>query len=114
MPIPSIILCLQFIATFPFDSVLQPMPFQQDCFAVIRRKRPDCHHDTKYLLDINEAQFQYWYTTQIFPINAYKHLKYFSVWYIFQNKFNPLNAELNPICHLLALLGAHYIFHISG
>ena len=27
---------------------------------------------------------------------------------------NPLNAKLNPICHLLALLGAHYIFHVSG
>ena len=27
---------------------------------------------------------------------------------------NPLNAELNPICHLLALLGAHRIFHVSG
>jgi hypothetical protein len=27
--------------------------------------------------------------------------------------FNPLNAELNPICHLLALLGAHRIFHVS-
>jgi hypothetical protein len=27
---------------------------------------------------------------------------------------NPLNAELNPICHLLALSGAHYIFHVSG
>ena len=27
---------------------------------------------------------------------------------------NPLNAELNPICHVLALLGAHHIFHISG
>jgi hypothetical protein len=26
---------------------------------------------------------------------------------------NPLNAELNPICHLLALLGAHLIFHVS-
>ena len=24
-----------------------------------------------------------------------------------------LNAELNPICHLLALLGAHPILHIS-
>jgi len=28
--------------------------------------------------------------------------------------FNPLIAELNPICHLLALLGAHHIFHVSG
>jgi hypothetical protein len=26
---------------------------------------------------------------------------------------NPLNIELNPICHLLALLGAHHIFHVS-
>jgi hypothetical protein len=26
---------------------------------------------------------------------------------------NPLNAELNLICHLLALLGAHPIFHVS-
>ena len=29
-------------------------------------------------------------------------------------EFNPLNAELNPTCHLLALLGAHHIFHVSG
>jgi hypothetical protein len=27
---------------------------------------------------------------------------------------NPLNAKLNPICHLLALLGAYHIFHVSG
>jgi len=26
---------------------------------------------------------------------------------------NPLNAELNPICHLLALLGVHHFLHIS-
>ena len=26
---------------------------------------------------------------------------------------NPLNAELNPICHLLELLRAHHIFHFS-
>jgi hypothetical protein len=26
---------------------------------------------------------------------------------------NPSNAELNPICHLLALLGAHHILHVS-
>ena len=26
---------------------------------------------------------------------------------------NPLNAELNPICHLLALLGVHTILHVS-
>jgi len=26
---------------------------------------------------------------------------------------NPLNTELNPICPLLALLGAHHILHVS-
>jgi hypothetical protein len=28
--------------------------------------------------------------------------------------FNPLNTELNPICYLPALLGAHLIFHVRG
>ena len=28
-------------------------------------------------------------------------------------RVNPFNAQLNPICHLLALLGAHHILHIS-
>ena len=28
--------------------------------------------------------------------------------------FNTLNAELNPICHLLALLGAHHFLYVSG
>ena len=27
--------------------------------------------------------------------------------------FNPSNAELNHICHLLALLGTHHILHVS-
>ena len=27
---------------------------------------------------------------------------------------NPLNAELKPIFHLMALLGAHHILHVSG
>jgi len=27
--------------------------------------------------------------------------------------FNPLNAKLNPICHLLGLLGGHHILHVS-
>jgi hypothetical protein len=26
---------------------------------------------------------------------------------------NSSNAELNPICHLLALVGAHHILHVS-
>jgi len=31
----------------------------------------------------------------------------------FPNKFNPLNPKLNPICYLLALLGAHHFFYVS-
>jgi len=27
---------------------------------------------------------------------------------------NPLNDELNPICHLLALLGTQHILHVSS
>ena len=34
--------------------------------------------------------------------------------YLVENtiRFNPLNGELNPICHLLALLGVHFL-HIN-
>jgi len=33
--------------------------------------------------------------------------------FIYYTYFNPLNPELNPICYLLALLGAHYFLHVS-
>jgi len=33
---------------------------------------------------------------------------------MFWLQVNPLNAELNPICHLLASLGAQHILHVSG
>ena len=29
-------------------------------------------------------------------------------------ELNPLNPELNPICYLLALLGAHHFLHVSS
>jgi len=35
--------------------------------------------------------------------------QYFHLFFL----FNPLNEDLNPICHLLALLGAHHILHVS-
>jgi len=34
--------------------------------------------------------------------------------YMLRDVINPLNAELDPICHLLALLIARHIFHVSG
>jgi hypothetical protein len=35
------------------------------------------------------------------------------VLYIGRMVLNLLNAELNPMCHLLALLGAHPMHHVS-
>jgi len=32
---------------------------------------------------------------------------------LFEATCNPLNPELNPICYLLALLGAHHFLHVS-
>jgi len=37
----------------------------------------------------------------------------FNTFFMKWNTFNPLNAELNPICYLLALLGAHHFVHVS-
>jgi len=43
------------------------------------------------------------------------HYSFKSFWCQYsRHSFNPLNAELNPICHLLALLGAHLILHFSS
>jgi len=33
--------------------------------------------------------------------------------HLLQIYLNPLNAKLNPICHLLLLLVAHLILHVS-
>jgi hypothetical protein len=32
----------------------------------------------------------------------------------FNLPFNSSNTDLNPICHLMVLLGAHHILHVSG
>ena len=47
----------------------------------------------------------------IFFIVTYVALKYKGRTFLLG--INPLNAKLNPICHLLALLGAHHILHVS-
>ena len=45
---------------------------------------------------------------------------FYEIWYLRMlmtsvkvELINPLNAELNPICHLLALLGSQHILHVS-
>ena len=49
-----------------------------------------------------------WIKTSIWK----KSLHFVGLRYI-HSVINPLNADLNPICHLLALLGAHPILYIS-
>jgi len=41
------------------------------------------------------------------------HFRNCAIWMTIIYRLNPSNAELNPICHLLALLGAHHILHVS-
>ena len=43
--------------------------------------------------------------------NTYNNIKYLN--YLIPGLINPLNPELNPICYLLALLGAHHFLHVS-
>ena len=38
---------------------------------------------------------------------------FFFMHYVPLHLFNPLNPELNPICYLLALLGAHHFLHVT-
>jgi len=45
--------------------------------------------------------------------NTYKNTDKFIFPRILIFVFNPLNAELNPICNFLALLGAHHILHVN-
>jgi hypothetical protein len=65
-------------------------------------------NDTKYLNTAeslyNESGLQNWNGA----FNWDNKISGIEVSYI-----NHLNAELNPSCQLLALLGAHHIFHIS-
>jgi hypothetical protein len=44
-------------------------------------------------------------------VNMYYKFTWLGDW---EDCFNPLNAKLNAIYNLLALLGAHPILHISG
>jgi len=42
-----------------------------------------------------------------------KTMRIFSSFLVTDNNINPLNAELNPICCMLALLGAHHFLRVS-
>jgi len=76
-------------------------------------------HSTQFTILYIFYHFIYRLTASLYKpytINHYCLLR--SAWkglnVLILRKFNPLKAELNPICHLLALLRAHHIFHVSG
>jgi hypothetical protein len=48
-----------------------------------------------------------------FSQDGVRMMQNLSVGCTLNKNINPLNAELNPICHLLALLGARRILHVS-
>jgi len=50
---------------------------------------------------------------EIFMNNVWRNLDLAQQAIGHTQNFNPLNANLNPICHLLASLGAHHILHVS-
>jgi hypothetical protein len=49
----------------------------------------------------------------IFSISQFLLNTLFSNTLSLRSSLNPLNAELNPICSMLALLGAHHFLHVS-
>jgi hypothetical protein len=57
-------------------------------------------------------QKRWLFSQELFNLCFYRNRLRFNLTHI--NNFNPLNAQLNPICHLLALLGDHHILHVSG
>jgi len=42
-----------------------------------------------------------------------RKLSFIKVYKLSNSQINSLNAKLNPISHLLALIGAHHILHVS-
>jgi hypothetical protein len=65
-------------------------------------------------IDILSEDYRFKRSTCI-HIGFYSLIKYWvgRLFVIIGGMINPLNSELNTICHLLALLGAHHIFHVS-
>ena len=80
---------------------------------ILNNKRPLCghHYGSISLLWINIVRC---FVLLVGATN--EHVEWY--WcclrgHYFDPVFNPSNAEFNPICHLLALLGAHHILHVS-
>ena len=58
---------------------------------------------------ISSVQIMVFY--EVISFIKVKEIRIKCIWH--PKMINPLNAELNPICHLLPLLWAHHILHVS-
>jgi hypothetical protein len=56
---------------------------------------------------------RYMFFAMLFTFVVYSNCTSASTRHAKENEINPLNTELNSICHLLALLGVHHILHVS-
>jgi len=71
----------------------------------------------KDMLDVHDISEQQMWLAADTPASLLRVPRY-NYWYpcFFRcstQSLNPLNPELNPICYLLALLGAHHFLHFS-
>jgi hypothetical protein len=76
-----------------------------------------------YLIECFKKSFVFGFSSIVITIMLLSNMKSTFEWKIYhtlssnerlkETMINLLNAKLNPICHLLALLGAHHIFHVG-
>jgi len=85
-------------------------PAQQDFFT-LSQKRHDFRKQKLVAIKCFFFKFSLQYLHEIFLIlirNERDMIKN-----VYWSSINPFNAKLNPIFHLLALLGARHILHVS-
>ena len=68
-----------------------------------------CKHNSYYVLRYTDVPFKRWKINSRYARTLNISINLLKV----PSCINPLNAELNPICYLLALLGAHHFLHVS-
>jgi len=80
----------------------------------------NCKLLSLYLVDRASFSKLFYFFTNLIHLVFFTILAYLSLHVSDQSvhrhedqMLNPLNAELNPICYLLALLGAHHFLHVS-
>ena len=96
------------------------------CYVILILPLLSSFYETRNRVDLNictSTDLQYIhnftytliYFIIVFKIREFKgiFMRTFSVLQLGLSAINPLNPELNPICYLLALLGAHHFLHVS-